>query len=664
VAASATQIGFGAVADRVRAAVQEVAARDPNPTDPYRGLYVSDELALTLGSGVPPLGLEERFDAVCERLRLDSLERAVLALCAAPEVQPDFARMFGYLNDDLTRQSATPRLVARLLSGPGVTAADVLVCFDRSARLAATGAIRVEGVGPLADQPATVGPLLAAHLLGTRLADATAGGRLRRVEPTTLPLGRESALKRLRSLLAGSLALPLAVVGLDAQLVLAAAAQRGLVVLDARGVEDQSISADLCLMAALENRIATIDGLGELPADTRKRILERACALPCRPVLCVSDRHEALALADLATLVVEVPALTLTERAAAWRAATGIDDVADIAARFRLDVGRIAEAAAVARAEAALGGRRRRPTPEQLSAGARAASSRRLGELARLLEPGPGWDDLILPARHLTALHTMSSFLRNRERVLSSWGYQRIAGEQGLTALFAGESGTGKTLAARVVAGEAELDVYRVDLASLFSKWVGETEKNLERVFHAAESANAVLFFDEADVVFGKRTEASDASDRYANLETAFLLQRIEEYEGVVVLATNLRSNIDDAFIRRLDVVVDFPPPDLATRRRLWQVLLPATAPLAEDVDVDFLATSFELSGGGIRNCSVTAALLAADEGERIEMHHLIRAVAMEYAKLGRLATESDFGRFHGLVNGAGAPKVARASAR
>jgi SpoVK/Ycf46/Vps4 family AAA+-type ATPase len=203
-----------------------------------------------------------------------------------------------------------------------------------------------------------------------------------------------------------------------------------------------------------------------------------------------------------------------------------------------------------------------------------------------------------------------------------------------------------------------------VDLASLFSKWVGETEKNLERVFHAAESANAVLFFDEADVVFGKRTEASDASDRYANLETAFLLQRIEEYEGVVVLATNLRSNIDDAFIRRLDVVVDFPPPDLATRRRLWQVLLPATAPLAEDVDVDFLATSFELSGGGIRNCSVTAALLAADEGERIEMHHLIRAVAMEYAKLGRLATESDFGRFHGLVNGAGAPKVARASAR
>jgi hypothetical protein len=370
-------------------------------------------------------------------------------------------------------------------------------------------------------------------------------------------------------------------------------------------------------------------------------------------VLCAADRHEALALADLAAHVVEMPTLTLAEREAAWQTVAGARDAADVAARFRLDAGRIAEAASLARVEASLAGRKR-ATRADLSAGARAASSRRLGELARRLEPGPGWDDLILPERQLTALHAMSSFLRNRERVLAAWGYQRIAGDQGLTVLFAGESGTGKTLAARVVAGAAELDVYRVDLSSLFSKWVGETEKNLERVFRAAESANAVLFFDEADVVFGKRTEASDSSDRYANLETAFLLQRIEDYEGIVVLATNLRSNIDEAFVRRLDVVVDFPPPDVATRTRLWRALLPDTAPLDDDIDLDFLASSFELSGGGIRNCSVAAALLAADEGERIGMHHLVRAVSMEYAKLGRLTAEADFGRFHGLLtNGA-----------
>jgi hypothetical protein len=655
-ASGSPQISFDAVADRIRAAVQDVAGGDPNPTDPYRGLYVSDELAVTLGGDEAPLGLEERFDSICERLELDPLERAVLALCAAPEVQPDFARMFGYLHDDLTRQAATPRLVARLLSGSGVTAADVLVCFDRAARLATTGAVRVDGVGPLADRAATVGPLLAAHLLGTRLADDSASGRLRRVDAPRLPLGREASLERIRGLLAAPRELPLAVLGPDAELVLAAAAGRGVVVLVARAVTDETASADLALTVALERRVAAVDGLGDVAPDARREVLERVRALPCHPVLCAEDRHEALALADLAAHVVELPPLTLSEREAIWRAATGVQKVGEVAARFRLDAHRIAEAAALARAEA--GPARRRPTTAQLSAGARAASSRRLGELARRLEPGPGWDDLILPTRPITALHTMSSFLRNRERVLSDWGYAGIASEQGLTVLFAGESGTGKTLAARVVAGAAELDVYRVDLSSLFSKWVGETEKNLERVFRAAESANAVLFFDEADVVFGKRTEASDSADRYANLETAFLLQRIEDYEGVVVLATNLRSNIDEAFIRRLDLVVDFPPPDVATRRRLWDVLLPPQAPRADDVDVEFLATSFELSGGGIRNCSVTAALMAADENGPIGMHHLVRAVAMEYAKLGRLTAEADFGRFHGIVANGSGPQV------
>jgi SpoVK/Ycf46/Vps4 family AAA+-type ATPase len=216
--------------------------------------------------------------------------------------------------------------------------------------------------------------------------------------------------------------------------------------------------------------------------------------------------------------------------------------------------------------------------------------------------------------------------------------------------MFAGESGTGKTLAARVVAGTAGLDVYRVDLAALFSKWVGETEKNLDRIFTAAAGSNAVLFFDEADVVFSKRSAISGASDRYANLETAYLLQRIEGYDGIVVLATNLRSNIDDAFLRRIDVFVDFPAPEAATRRRLWEALLPAAAPRADDVDLDFLAERFELTGGGIRNCTVSAAFLAAGEGAPIGMTQLVRAVALEYSKLGRLTLEADFERYHGLV--------------
>jgi AAA+ superfamily predicted ATPase len=329
----------------------------------------------------------------------------------------------------------------------------------------------------------------------------------------------------------------------------------------------------------------------------------------------------------------------------AWRTASGKRRVGELAASFRLDIGMIRDAAALARTASAARGAP--VSPESLWSAAGAASSSRIGELARRLMPGPTWSDLILPERQATALHTLSAFLRHRDRVIADWGYAPIAGERGLTALFAGESGTGKTMAARVLATESGLDVYRVDLSSLFSKWVGETEKNLDRIFGSAERSNAILFFDEADVVFGKRTESSDSSDRYANLETAFLLQRIEGYDGIVVLATNLRSNMDDAFVRRLDIVIDFPPPDVDTRRRLWEALLPAQAPTADDIDLEFLATRFELSGGGIRNCSLAAALLAADEGDMIHMHHLIRAVAIEFTKLGRLTIEADFGRFH-----------------
>ena len=642
------RIELAAVLDRVRATVQAVASADPNPSDPYRGLYVSDELAVRLGSDGPPLRLEERFDLVCERLALAPLDRAVLAVCAAPEVHPDFGRMFGYLHDDLTRPAPTPRLVARLLSGPGVSDADVLVCFDGAAPLCTSGALRFAAEGPLADRAVTVAPQVAAYLLGSNVADAIGRGSLRRRDPARLPLGRDDAIRRLAAVLAGPRELPLAVSGPDALDVLGAAAGRGLVILDARAAAEEDACADLALAAALEDRVAVVDGLSEIAPEGRERALGRLFALACRPVLSARGRDDTLVLADHAVLLVDVPGPNAAEREAAWIIATDGGDVGEVAAGFRLDVRRIGEAAAIARADAA--SRDVALDREVLAMGARTASSRRVAGLADLLTPGPGWDDLVLPARQLGALHSMASYLVHRELVLEDWGFERVAQGQGLTALFAGESGTGKTLAARVVAGVAGRDVYRVDLAGLFSKWVGETEKNLDRIFTAAEGSNAVLFFDEADVVFSKRSEVSSSSDRYANLETAYLLQRIEGYEGIVVLATNLRSNIDRAFVRRIDIAVDFPPPDAATRRRLWAALTPERAPVAADVDLDFLAERFELTGGAIRNCIVAAAFLAADDGGQISMAHLVRAVALEYAKQGRLTLEADFEQFHPLV--------------
>jgi SpoVK/Ycf46/Vps4 family AAA+-type ATPase len=198
-------------------------------------------------------------------------------------------------------------------------------------------------------------------------------------------------------------------------------------------------------------------------------------------------------------------------------------------------------------------------------------------------------------------------------------------------------------MAAGVIAGDLGLDLFRVDLATVVSKYVGETEQNLDRIFAAAEGSNAVLLFDEADALFGKRSEVKDAHDRYANIEVAYLLQRMEAYAGAVILATNLRANMDDAFLRRLDVLVEFPFPEAADRRRLWRGLVPPEAPVDGGVDLDVLADRFRLTGGSIRNCSVTAAFLAADEGSTITMQHLQRAIAQELRKHGRLTLDADF---------------------
>lgn len=230
--------------------------------------------------------------------------------------------------------------------------------------------------------------------------------------------------------------------------------------------------------------------------------------------------------------------------------------------------------------------------------------------------------------------------------MLGEWGFERaLALNKGVCALFAGASGTGKTMAAEIISGELGLDLYKIDLATVVSKYIGETEKNLERIFTTAETANAVLFFDEADALFGKRSDVRDAHDRYANIEIAYLLQRMEEYDGVAILATNLRQNVDNAFLRRLHFIVEFPMPDEAHRARMWREFLPAEAPV-DEIDFEFLAREFRLSGGNIRNIVVSAAYLASANGGRIGMAHLMCAARREHQKIGRVFSPTDAGGY------------------
>jgi SpoVK/Ycf46/Vps4 family AAA+-type ATPase len=283
------------------------------------------------------------------------------------------------------------------------------------------------------------------------------------------------------------------------------------------------------------------------------------------------------------------------------------------------------------------------PTVEDLFAGARAQSGDSLAALACRVEPRYTWKDLVLPSDALTQLHEICQRVAHRQRVLGAWGFDRkLALGKGVNALFAGPPGTGKTMAAEVIASELRLDLYRIDLAGVVSKYIGETEKNLDRVFSAAEGANAILFFDEADALFGKRSEVRDSHDRYANLEISYLLQKMEQHEGVAILATNLRQNLDDAFMRRVAFTVHFPFPDESSRRLIWEQIWPPETPLAEDVDFDWMARQFRMSGGNIKNIALAGAFLAAEDGGRVTMGHLRQATWREHQKMGKTALEPE----------------------
>jgi hypothetical protein len=265
----------------------------------------------------------------------------------------------------------------------------------------------------------------------------------------------------------------------------------------------------------------------------------------------------------------------------------------------------------------------------------------RLGELAQPIEPRASWDDLVLPEAQSTILHDIARQIRQRLKVYETWGFaSKSARGLGISALFAGVSGTGKTMAAEVLADELRLELYRIDLSQVISKYIGETEKNLRRVFDAAEGSSTILLFDEADALFGKRSEVKDSHDRYANVEISYLLQRMEAYRGLAILTTNMRDALDQAFLRRIRFVIQFPFPDEVLRAEIWRRIFPEQTP-TEDLDISRLAR-LNVTGGNIRNIALYAAFLAADAGQPVRMSHLLQAARAEFAKLEKPLTAAE----------------------
>ena len=358
---------------------------------------------------------------------------------------------------------------------------------------------------------------------------------------------------------------------------------------------------------------------------------------------------------DRPSLTIKVGRTSLDERMQAWtdqfsKRGWDVDKATDLAERF-YSVGGTTIDRIIDRAQAECGGKE--PDNESLWAAARECSRPEFQGLALHVIPRFRWEDLILPEKTKGQIQHLVDYLAEQENVFHRWGARKIRSKgYGIKALFSGGPGTGKTMAAEVIAGTLGLDMFRVDLSSVVSRWVGETEKNLREIFDAAEGGTAVLLFDEADSLFGSRGEVKQAQDRFANQEVSFLLQRLEVFEGCAILTTNFQENIDEAFLRRFGAVIEFPMPSPVERRKLWERAIPPGAPRDPDLDLQKLARQFDIAGGNIISAAINACIIASHRRERVAMRHVVEAIARELIKMGKQVSPVHFGEYYEFVRG------------
>ncbi|GAA4095457.1 ATP-binding protein [Actinomadura miaoliensis] len=603
-------------------------------------------------------------------LGLSPFERRVVVICLAPELDRRYDKIYAYLQDDITRKRPSADLVLDLLCDDREQWRTGRALLTPQAPLLRLGILHETGDPANPSGSSGLGRFLGldGRILGFLLGDDTLDVRLqglaRVAEPDAGPAASvHTAIEERTVRLVGH---GLAQHRADRRpLVLYLHGPRGtgkhrlalrvceslgrrLLALDVpkllqRGAEAENLLALAAREALLGNAVVCLEDADALMTEDALAWLTAVTRLRSPLVMLTGERPHGRprAVRGMAFHAVELPMPGPGLREPVWRESLGpyrVPDAwaAELAGRFRLTPGQIRDAVASAAREAAARGGHGFGL-DDLSRAACHQSRHRLGELAVRIEPRATWADLILPDDRFAQLHEICGQVRHRHEVFDRWGFARGASRsQGVSALFSGPPGSGKTLAAEVMAAELRLELYKVDLSGVVSKYVGETEKNLASLFREAENSNAVLFFDEADALFGKRTRVSDAHDRYANIETGYLLQRMEAHDGVVILATNLRENIDEAFTRRIRFVVDFPFPDAESRRRIWAGQFPDRAPVGPDLDLDGLAHELKIAGGTIRNIVLNAAFLAAGDGRRIDRRHVGHAIRREFEKIGK----------------------------
>jgi SpoVK/Ycf46/Vps4 family AAA+-type ATPase len=629
-------------------------------------------------------GIRLRLEELARLFRLTPFDIDVLLICMAPELDLRYERLYAYLQDDVTKKRPSVHLVLNLL------------CPSFEAKLAARERFSSESpllkhhLFHLFDDPSHQNPpLLGKYLkvdervVNYMLDSDEIDTRLLSYVRHTIPQARFDDLllpsdvkRRLLSLTRdkrtgddGLIFYFQGPYGVGKQITAEAICRdmgMGVLAIDGEcllNAEGSSFDEMVHLAARetlLQDAALYWDGFDVLLADDRRasldmllRRLEGRRGLTFLAGDITWEPMDALHTKDFVRI--EIPRPRSAERVQLWVRSLNGDislasdvDMSALANKFRFSGGQIRDAAVTARNLA----RWRDPenghvTLDDLYSACRLQSNRKLVTLTQKITPHYKWDDIVLPSDRLEQLEEICNYVKYRSLVYDEWGFDsKLSMGKGLNALFAGPSGTGKTMAAEIMAGELGLDLYKIDLSSVVSKYIGETEKNLARIFAEAETSNSILFFDEADALFGRRSEVRDSHDRYANIEISYLLQKMEEYVGVVILATNFRRNMDDAFVRRMHFTIEFPFPNENDRRRIWKQIWPDDMPRSPELDLDFMAGRFEVAGGSIRNIALAAAFLAADDGRVVNISHLIRATQREYQKMGKVMMGDEFGEY------------------
>ncbi|OMF86689.1 AAA family ATPase [Paenibacillus sp. FSL R7-0333] len=679
------------IAARLRTNFHPSAGQSPSPALRLTCTEMASALSLPgleVTSPAPRLMLPE----VASALNLSGLEVSILVACLAPELDGKYGRIYAYLQNDMSDKRPSVGWVLDVFAGAEEERQAARLLFDANAplmkllleRRGEYGDSRIPLIArPLKLEDWAVNLLLGYEVLDERLTKAAKLSTVPLPQQSRFPAELEQKLLRFAKHYSssgagssGSSRSLLYVSGPDEAVKLGGIREvcgtLGLSVLVADLEKLLRPEADFSEMLRLLGRHALLmktalcfTGFDSLVTEDDRYSLQirllmemLADSAPLTFILGEAQWGISFTGIPLNFMQIDLPFPDAAARKAAWTAfgqkykLSPQMELDEVSGSFRFTSSQIRAALNGGENIAVWNGSRERGiSTKDLYQACYFQSSRRIQALASKVQAMYTWDMLVLPEEQLNQLKEICRQVKYRALVYGEWGFAgRLSLGRGLNILFSGPPGSGKTMAAEVIATELSLEIYKIDVSQIVSKYIGETEKNLSRIFDEAETSNAILFFDEADALFGKRSEVKDAHDRYANVEISYLLQKMEEYTGIVILATNLNQNLDDAFARRLHFKLEFPFPEEQQRGRIWQGMFPAGAPLDAGLDYDFMAEKFILAGGNIKNIALNAAFYAAHEGCSIGMKQIMLAAKREYLKLGRTFLQSDYAPYHTLI--------------